>query len=76
VTTGPRVHQEPSSVTYRFSYRRKGSGMYLQNGPYVSWRLEDCDRYSFLLNGRFYLTSFILELLVKDGGVGYERDDR
>jgi len=62
VTTGPRVHEEPSSVTYQFSHRRRGSGVHLQNAPYVSLRLEDCGRYFFLINGRFYLTSFVLEL--------------
>jgi len=41
VTTGPRVHKELSSVTYRFSHQRKGSGMHLQNGPYVGLRFED-----------------------------------
>ena len=47
VTTEPRVHEEPSSVTYRFSHRWKGLGIHLQNGPYVNLRLEDCDRYYF-----------------------------
>ena len=61
MTTRPR-DEEHSSVTYRFSHQRKGSGMHLQNGPYVSFRLEDCDGYFFLINGRFYLTSFVLEL--------------
>jgi len=59
VSRGPRVHEEPSSVTYRFSHRWKGSGVHLQNVPYVGLRLEDCDRYFSLINGRFDLTSFV-----------------